>query len=96
MISTKIFFTKSSCVTGEIRHARKQEIYDQFSVYENFCLEIEGEIDFMIGEVDGDISLELHIASYSNDCDKLEEIRNEAEEKLEIKKSEMKQRKNLK
>ena len=68
----------------EIRNARKQEIFDEFSVYENFCLEIESEIHFMMDEVDDDIYSESHIARNSNDCDKLEEIRNEAEEKLEI------------
>ena len=78
------FFHKKLMCHWEIRNARKQEIFDEFSVYENFCLEIESEIHLMMDEVDDDIYSELHIARNSNDCDKLEEIRNEAEEKLEI------------
>ena len=45
MISTRIFFIKKLMCHWEIRNAKKQEILDQFSVYENLCLEIEKILD---------------------------------------------------
>ena len=41
----KNFFHKKLMCHWEIRNAKKQEIFDQFSVYENFCLEIEKILD---------------------------------------------------
>ena len=39
------FFHKKLMCHWEIRNAKKQEIFDQFSVYENLCLEIEKILD---------------------------------------------------
>ena len=39
------FFHKKLMCHWEIRNAKKQEIFDQFSVYENLCLEIEKSLD---------------------------------------------------
>ena len=41
------FFHKKLMCHWEIRNARKQEIFDEFSVYENFCLEIEDHLDYI-------------------------------------------------
>ena len=41
------FFHKKLMCHWEIRNAKKQEIFDQFSVYENFCLEIEDHLDYI-------------------------------------------------
>ena len=39
------FFHKKLMCHWEIRNSKKQEIFDQFSVYENFCLDIEKILD---------------------------------------------------
>ena len=39
------FFHKKLMCHWEIRNAKKQEIFNQFSVYENLCLEIEKILD---------------------------------------------------
>ena len=39
------FFHKKLMCHWEIRNSKKQEIFDQFSVYENLCLEIEKILD---------------------------------------------------
>ena len=41
----EIFFHKKLMCHWEIRNAKKEEIFNQFSVYENLCLEIEKILD---------------------------------------------------
>ena len=41
------FFHKKLMCHWEIRNAKKQENFDQFSVYKNLCLEIEDHLDYI-------------------------------------------------
>ena len=70
------FFHKKLMCHWEIRNAKKQEIFDQFSVYENLCLEIEKILDntYEISEKYYSFIISATNGQYNDLFDEIEEI----------------------